>query len=387
MASLQARHSRSCSLHPWTPVSRLEGCTCKRGPLFHVVVREDGKKSQTAVGRNRREAERALTKIQGEVDEGVYRPQKNIRFDTFADAWVDGLERKETTKDSYRSTIAHAKEAFGQRKVRQIQPGDVVRLNVLMREKKLSASTRAKHLRVLHACLGSAVSHGYAGRNPVNDLPAAEKPRAQKKEAPYFTNDDIPRLFAELPEDIEGIANVYRAICLTALKTGMREGELIALAWADVDLQDEAIHVRHSVTDGHLSDPKNHEKRTVDVTPELVEMLGAWWGACGKPPDGCLVFPGDTGGYVSPTVLLRREFYPAMKRAGVERIGPTGGKRTFHSLRHTFAKRALENGRQITWLSRHLGHSSLKVTTDTYGHWEAAERKREAALMAGVFGV
>jgi hypothetical protein len=54
--------------------------------------------------------------------------------------------RKKTTKDSYRSTIAYAKETFGQRNVRQIQPGDIVRLNVLMREKKLSASTRANVL-------------------------------------------------------------------------------------------------------------------------------------------------------------------------------------------------------------------------------------------------
>jgi phosphotransacetylase len=95
-------------------------CTCARGPLFHVVVRDDGKKSQTAVGRNRREAERALTKIQNEVDEGSYRPQKNIRFNAFADAWAEGLERKETTKDSYRSTIAYAKKAFGQHRVRQM---------------------------------------------------------------------------------------------------------------------------------------------------------------------------------------------------------------------------------------------------------------------------
>jgi hypothetical protein len=46
----------------------------------------------------------------------------------------------------------------------------------------------------------------------------------------------------------------------------------------------------------------------------------------------------------------------------------------------------LENGRPITWLSRHLGHSSLAVTSETYGHWEAAERKREAAAMEGAFG-
>jgi integrase len=76
-----------------------------------------------------------------------------------------------------------------------------------------------------------------------------------------------------------------------------------------------------------------------------------------------------------------------MNAAGIDRVGPTQERRTFHSFRHTFAKRALENGAQITWLSRHLGHSSLKVTTDIYGHWERAERKLQAAKMEGVFTV
>ena len=73
--------------------------------------------------------------------------------------------------------------------------------------------------------------------------------------------------------------------------------------------------------------------------------------------------------------------------AAIARAGPTHEKRTFHSFRHTFAKRALESGAQVTWLSRHLGHSSLKVTTDIYGHWERAERKLQAAKMEGAFPV
>lgn len=76
-----------------------------------------------------------------------------------------------------------------------------------------------------------------------------------------------------------------------------------------------------------------------------------------------------------------------MVAAGVDRVGPTGARRTFHSFRHTYAKRAMESGRPITWLSKHLGHSSLIVTSTVYGHWVAAERKREAGAMAGVFGV
>ena len=168
----------------------------------------------------------------------------------------------------------------------------------------------------------------------------------------------------------------------------MRQGELLALTWGDVDLTGGVVRVRRTYTDGNLAPPKNHESRDVDLTGDVVELLGHHWGELGSPEDRQLVFPGDSAsGYMVPTTILRRELYPAMERAGVPRVGPTGEKRTFHSLRHTFAKRALENGRQITWLSRHLGHSSLAVTTEVYGHWERAERKREAALMEGVFGV
>jgi integrase len=383
MASLQARHSRSCAIgKPWTPVGRTDGCTCPRGPLFHVVVRDGSKAYRTRVGRNRRDAERALAKVNVQVDEGDWRPQATIRFEAWGEQWLGSLERKGTTVDSYRSTIGYAAEAFGQVVVRRLRPEHVSRFNELLRIRGLSASTRAKHLRVLQACLNSAIAHGYAGATPVKQRPTAARPRPQRKESAYFENDELPRLFEQLEP------GVYRLLFETALKTGMRLGELFALTWGDVDLIEKVVRVRRTYTDGQLGTPKNHERRDVDLTADLVEALGAWWGELGRPDDSTLVFPGETpSGYLQPTTVLRRELYPAMETAKVPRVGPTGERRTFHSFRHTFAKRALENGRRITWLSRHLGHSSLKVTTDVYGHFERAERRREAELMEGVFGV
>jgi integrase len=117
----------------------------------------------------------------------------------------------------------------------------------------------------------------------------------------------------------------------------------------------------------------------------LLGRRGSERGSAGG--DG-LVFPHPQGtAFLDPSVVLRRFLYPAMACAGISRVGPTLEKRTFHSFRHTFAKRALESGAQITWLSRHLGHSTLKVTTDIYGHWERAERKLQAAKMEGAFPV
>ena len=137
MASLQARHSRSCALgRPWTPlewkvddvVLKVENeCTCDRGPLYHVVVREGKLAHKTAVGRNRRQAERALEKANVQVYEGDFQPQKTIKFKDHADQWIAGLERKETTKHSYRSTMVYAKAAFGEKVVRRLTPGDISR--------------------------------------------------------------------------------------------------------------------------------------------------------------------------------------------------------------------------------------------------------------------
>lgn len=109
----------------------------------------------------------------------------------------------------------------------------------------------------------------------------------------------------------------------------MRLGELLALRWQDVDLSNAVIRVRWNFTDGRLTTPKNHERRDVDLSPDLVETLGAWWGELGRPDDDKLVFPGETkNGYINAKVALKRHLYPAMEAAGVPRLGPTDEKRS-----------------------------------------------------------
>jgi integrase len=245
-----------------------------------------------------------------------------------------------------------------------------------------TASTRAKHLRVLGACLQAAVFYRYADSNPVRALPPAQRPRPERKEAAYFENAELPLLFAQLQDE------PYRTVCLVALKTGMRQGELLALRWCDVDLDEAVARVRRSYTGGSVGTPKNRERRDVDLITDVVERLARRRSEARSKVDEDLVFYGSSPqSFLMSASLLRRQLYSAMARAGIKRVGPTRELRTFHSFRHTFAKRALESGAEITWLSRHFGHSTLKVTTDIYGHWERAEPKVQAAKMEGAFPV
>jgi integrase len=385
VASLRARHARNCALAgretaaPRGEREKIPDCTCK--PVYSI--RGGGGQGYDRLGRDLRTALRALAKRQTDEDEGVYRAIENLRFEQWADRWLSQLERpKEGTVEGYRRTIDYAKDAFGTKRMRKVTPGDVAGLLKTMREKKLSSSTQAQHLRVLGACFRSAVRHGHAAQNPIDRLPDSERPRAERRESAYFADDELPRLLAELPEGL------WATLTRTALATGMREGELSALTWGDADLTAGTIRVRRTYSAGRLGQTKGRLARTVDLPTETVALLGEWWGASGKPDDDVLMFPREDGGGHQPFWrYTKATLYPAMARAGIPREGPTGEERTFHSLRHTYARLVLEKGIPISWLSRQLGHSSESVTDQHYGHWSRARSSQEAKRLKGVFAL
>lgn len=372
MASIQARHTRTCALgRPWTTLEAAQvGCTCPKGPLYHVVLRHEGKLDREPVGHNVKVARRALRQTEVKVDEGAFEPRQNVRFREWADEWKASLKRpKQTTIDSYGATIDYANEAFGEKYVRLVGPADIDRFLSLM--DGIASSTQAKHLRVLGAMFRAAVRRSYCPRNPIDRLGIEQRPQATKREAAYFEDEELPRIVAEL-------GGMNLVVLLLALKTGMREDELASLTWRDVDTVNALIRVRDGKTRSAV--------REVDLTPDVVDLLGEWWGECGRPADDALVF--STGcGPIPYWRFTKGILYPALKRAGIDRVGPTGEKRTWHSLRHTYARVALEHGAPLFWLSRQLGHSSVQVTQNVYGHWSRTARKTEAEKLAGAFVV
>jgi integrase len=155
---------------------------------------------------------------------------------------------------------------------------------------------------------------------------------------------------------------------LCALRTGMRLGELLGLHWGDVDFHGRFIEVRHNLVAGRLTTPKNGKTRRVDMSAQLTQVLRetlttrkeetlqrGWkhlpaWVFCneaGKPLDG------DN--------LRHRTFHRVLAKAGMRRI-------RLHDLRHTFASLLIQQGESLAYVRDQLGHASIQLTVDTYGH-------------------
>jgi integrase len=351
-----------------------EGCTCT--PSYTVVasLEAGGRRS---IGTNFSQAKKALAKAQAEQEAGTLVVAPDKRFAVYVDEWLAALERPgETTIHSYRATIKYAKKAFGSKKLRAITKTDVKAMLDAM-PKSVGPSTKAKHLRVVSGIFNSAVTEGLIARNPVQSLPAQHRPQAAKAEAAYFENDELPRLFAALERN-------DRHLVRLAVMSGMRAGELIALEWGDVNIGERSIRVRRAYKDGFgVSAPKSKTSlRTVHLTSEGVAVLeDLLRDRGGVPADDELVFASDVNedGYRRGWQMTKTLLHPAMKRAGLP------NSRTFHSLRHTYARLAFEAGATVGAVSRQLGHSNTSVTENTYEHWSQEARKREAEKLEGAF--
>ena len=152
--------------------------------MYHVVSRIGDRLVREPIGHNRREAERRLRAIQVEIDQDQYSPPENVSFAEWADRWLAGLRREETTRRTYQSSLVYAKQVIGNKPLRKVTTSDVrAFLDHIERVNRnretprdVSQTTLAKHLRHLAACLQAAKTERLIGENPVRLL-------ARKREA------------------------------------------------------------------------------------------------------------------------------------------------------------------------------------------------------------
>jgi integrase len=230
--------------------------------------------------------------------------------------------------------------------------------------------------------LSGALKHAARLRPPLipfNPVTSVAKPRVPRSEIRPYTPVQIGKLFAAASAD-----RLF-ALYVLAIDTGMREGELFALTWDDIDFEGSGLMVQRALKEVKgkvwVEDLKTEKsRRRIEVSSTTVRALRDHRKRqLIEGNAGTLVFCAAEGGYIRRPNLARRSFHPLLERAKLPRI-------RFHDLRHTAATLLLLANERTKVVSERLGHASTTTTEATYQHVLPTMQKQAAEKMNLILG-
>ena len=316
----------------------------------------------------------------------------NLTMADVADQWIKRVEanaRERATVKQYREHIKlHIVPRIGAVKLAKLSKGHVeaFRDGLIQGDKALSRPMAHKVLRSLKSMLKVVRCSHLA-----DDVKVEISKRGKRK---LEVGRDIPT-----PEEVSRMVQKtdkgsrLRALLMMATSTGLRASELRGLRWSDVDLKAGELHVRQRADRWNKIGPPKSEagRRTIPLGPALAVALKEWKLACPKGEHD-LVFPTSTGAIDHHKNMLR-SLVPVMKTAGVVKKDGTP-KYALHSCRHFFASWCINpadrGGRELSAkvVQTLLGHSSIMMTLDVYGHLfrDGSDRAELAESEKALFG-
>lgn len=321
------------------------------------------------------------------IDAGTYLEPQRMPLGQWLNLWLEEycIDTKERTRNTYRSEVeTHIIPRLGSVPICELQPHMVQQFVNALADSGLSPKTVKNIHGVLHRALKKAVQIRYIRDNPAD---CTSLPRIERKEIDFLAGEELTTFL----HAIRG--HKYERMFLTAVFTGMRQGELLGLCWDAVDLRRGTIKVKRQLQlikgEYKLLTTKNSKPRTITPPQTVIDVLKAQQkaqleqrlraGQMWENPEG-YVFTDETGSHVA-----RNTLYMNFKRV----LHDSGLPETlrFHDLRHSFAVFALESGDSVKEVQEALGHYSSSFTLDTYAHVsedalrESAARK-DAAIKA-----
>jgi integrase len=369
--------------------------------LYYGRWRRDGQQLNRCLGPKRKgklgltlpQAEAELRRLLAEV-----KPTRSAGGDALTMAelgrrYIAELERqgrKKATVVAVESILRIWLEPFlGERDVRRIKAEDVNDLILLMEKgdrpgarqkgdrrygKPVGVKSIRNYIGTLSALLGFAERKGWLETNVARRI---DLPQTTRSEDIHFLEvDEVNALVAAAqPGAYEGID---RALYLTAAMTGLRQGELVALRWRDVDWPAGRVRVRQNYVLGEFGTPKSKRStRSVPLADAVGGELERLFKASGRQGDDDLVFADPhTSGPLDKAAILRR-YRKVLRAAKLDE------SRRFHDLRHTFGTRMAAAGVSMRTLQEWMGHRDIE-TTQRYADY--APSPREAAIVEAAFG-
>jgi integrase len=283
------------------------------------------------------------------------------------------LGRKPSTLNTYRSLLrAHLSPGLGDLSLDRIEPVHVERLVASMRQHGAGAKLICNALTLLFQIFEFGRRKGWCVQNPVKQV---DRPEVDEhKDIRFLSMEEVEALLAAVPEK-GAFGRTNRSLFLTAAMTGLRQGELLALRWRDVDWLAARIRVRQNYVRGHWGSPKSRRgSRSVPMVDRVAGELERHFQRSAFQDDDDLVFPHPHTGEVLDHSALVRRYKNALRAASVREV-------RFNDLRHTFGTRMAAAGVPLRTLQEWMGHRDFK-TTLIYADYPPASHEIEMAERA-----
>lgn len=351
--------------------------TIKTDPITNKRTRKKKRGFKT-----KREAEKALVALITTIDSGTYVEPSLMLFEEYLQEWFQTKQSqigKQTAKN-YESNIRHhIVPALGKYPLSKLNTLTIQKFINSLIDSGLSSATIKKIYNVLNNSIQKAVNLDLIPKNIVTPV---ELPQVVRNELKVWNTEEVKRFLKVAKE-----SRYYIAVHL-AITTGVRQGELLALRWQDVDLERGTIHIRQTLShDGKefLSGTKTASgTRSISLLPKTISILKRHKTVSAKEKlkagtdytDNNLVICTCYGTVLTPRNLTRT-FKGLIQKANVPII-------RFHDLRHTHATSLLLEGIHTKIVAERLGHSRVSMTLDVYSHVlpnmqkEAAEKLNKA---------
>ncbi|MFC1512104.1 tyrosine-type recombinase/integrase [Candidatus Latescibacterota bacterium] len=333
--------------------------------IWWIFISHKGKRTAKKIGRNKKRAFEIAQTIEAQFslgDLGIIDKKKNeSTFGEYAKSYLEislPASCKISTQKNYKYILEkNVLPEFGNTKITDINRYKIKQFLLKQFNSGYSAST-VNHIKcAISNVLNLAVDDEIINANPAHRLGnflKKEELNINKKITPLTREElsDLMKVFKEkFPNDYP--------LALTLARTGMRFGEALGLQWGDIDFENRSIHIQRSYIKGRIDTPKSGKTRKVDMSIQLTETLKELKNKCGSNSEW--IFINKNKNPINGENWRRRIFYPVIKLARIKKI-------RIHDLRHTYASLLLQLGTPMIYVRDQLGHSSIRITVDTYGH-------------------
>ncbi|MBW1697857.1 MAG: site-specific integrase [Deltaproteobacteria bacterium] len=344
----------------------------KGSGIWWIFIDHRGKRKAKKVGRDRRFALETAKKIEAKLVLGDFgfigTKKKDVpSFKDYSSLWLENYIkplRRKATYAKYRDNLRlHVWPILGEKPIDEIKRVDIRNMFIELHKKGLSSAMLCSIRDAVGGPLNYAIDDEIIETNPVSGIMRRLNIEHEKR---------IP-IEPMTWEEVDLFLSTCQTHCpehypffLCALRTGMRLGELLGLHWGDIDFHGRFIRVRRSFKRGRIEKTKTGRERMVDMSNQLHDCLKRLLTLRkrqaleeGRTEPIEIVFH-TKGGYTSQN-SIRNVFKRMLKKAGMREM-------RLHNTRHTFASLLLSSGESPAYVKDQLGHSSIKITVDIYGH-------------------